>query len=1345
VLVGIAGTALAVPALPEAHQLRQPDGTTFLARLWGDERLHGWETAEGYAILLDETSGFWHYAEIDASGEARTTPSRPGLDPAPSGVGKGIRLRPVRPERQRAMRAVAPDGLSAPELVVPSTGTGNVPVLLIQFSNAAGTKTAASFNTLLFGSGNFSMADYYEEVSYNQFTVAPGPSGIGGWYTAANTHNYYGTNDAGGNDMWPGDLVWEAANAANNGGFNFAPYDQDGDCLVDNLVVVHQGTGEEAGGPSTDIWSHSWDLYSANYYVYSHYGPLTTSSTCTANPAQKVVVNKYTIQPEILSGTTQITIGVFAHEFGHALGLPDLYDTDGSSQGVGNWSLMASGSWNRQTTSGDRPSHVDPWGKWKLGWISPTAVTCATSVSLPAVESSSAGFYRLLSGSAPSATGEYFLLENRQRTNFDVGLPAAGLLIWHVDEGRANNRAECWPGPGTPPPLCSATQHYKVALVQADNAWNLEKNNNRGDGGDPYRGTSGNTAFTGSSAPNSNIFVGTSGTGGAASGVSVTSISTSAATMTATLEAPGSCLPSVTSFAPTSGPVGTSVAITGERFTGATAVRFNGTASTYTVNSASSISATVPAGATTGPISVTTPAGTGTSSSSFTVTVPCTYSINPTNATPGASGGPGSVSVTAGAGCAWTATSNHPAWLTVTGGSSGTGNGTVSYSVAANSGGARTGTITIAGQTFTVNQAAATCSYSIDPTSISPPAGASAGTVAVTTGSWCNWTAVSNNGWITVTGGASGTGSGTVSYSVAANSGGARTGTVTIAGQTFTVTQAAAACSYSIDPTSISPPAGGATGTVAATAGSWCNWTAVSNNGWITVTGGASGTGNGTVSYSVAVNSGGVRTGTITIAGQTFTVYQSAAACSYSIDPTSISPPAGASAGMVAVTTGSWCNWTAVSNNGWITVTGGASGTGNGTVSYSVAANSAGARTGTITIAGQTFTVYQSAAACSCSIDPTSISAPAGGATGTVAVTTDSWCNWIAVCNDAWITVTGGASGTGNGTTSYSVAASTGAARTGTCTIAEQTFTVNQAETLIHPAALTLTPLSQGVLKLGDTVEVQPSWRNDGTTPTADMTGTGTASNGGTIVDDAASYGVVGIGATASCAGESDCYSLTASGPRPANHWDVKLTETLSEPASHEWLLHVGDSFSDVPRTSGYFRFIETLLHHSVTGGCTATTYCPGNSATRGQMAIFALVGKEGSSYAPPACGAAPMFTDVPVTSPFCKWVEELARRGIAGGCGGGNYCPSAVVTRGQMPIFMLKTLDPAFDPPACTTPMFGDVPATSPYCKWVEELARRGVVNGCGGGNYCPTNPVTRAQMGVFISATFGLTLYGP
>jgi len=127
-----------------------------------------------------------------------------------------------------------------------------------------------------------------------------------------------------------------------------------------------------------------------------------------------------------------------------------------------------------------------------------------------------------------------------------------------------------------------------------------------------------------------------------------------------------------------------------------------------------------------------------------------------------------------------------------------------------------------------------------------------------------------------------------------------------------------------------------------------------------------------------------------------------------------------------------------------------------------------------------------------------------------------------------------------------------------------------------------------------------------------------------------------------------------------------------------------------------------------------------------------------------PAC-TAPLFGDVPASSPFCRWIEELARRGVVGGCGGGNYCPNDPITREQMAVFLLRTLDPVLDPPACTTPMFGDVPASSLFCRWVEELARRGITAGCGGGNYCPGQPVTREQMAVFLTTTFGLTLYGP
>jgi hypothetical protein len=121
-------------------------------------------------------------------------------------------------------------------------------------------------------------------------------------------------------------------------------------------------------------------------------------------------------------------------------------------------------------------------------------------------------------------------------------------------------------------------------------------------------------------------------------------------------------------------------------------------------------------------------------------------------------------------------------------------------------------------------------------------------------------------------------------------------------------------------------------------------------------------------------------------------------------------------------------------------------------------------------------------------------------------------------------------------------------------------------------------------------------------------------------------------------------------------------------------------------------------------------------------------------------------FADVPASSPFCRWVEELFNRGVVTGCGGGNYCPTNPATREQMAVFVLRTLDPALAPPPCVagSEQFADVPSTSPFCRWIEELANRGVVTGCGGGNYCPTADVTREQMSVFLAVTFGLTLYG-
>jgi hypothetical protein len=304
----------------------------------------------------------------------------------------------------------------------------------------------------------------------------------------------------------------------------------------------------------------------------------------------------------------------------------------------------------------------------------------------------------------------------------------------------------------------------------------------------------------------------------------------------------------------------------------------------------------------------------------------------------------------------------------------------------------------------------------------------------------------------------------------------------------------------------------------------------------------------------------------------------------------------------------------------------------------------------------------------------------------------------------------------------------------------------------VFPAALAVDPVGNGVLEPGETVFVLPAWRNLNGGP---LSFAGIASQlagplGPTylLVDDTATYGPFANGATAVCTG---CYQVLVVRPatRPVLHWDVTVRETLGPPATFgqikAWTLHVGESFADVPPAHAFYRFVETLLHVGVTAGCTATTYCPDGSTTREQMAVFLLRAREGGTYTPLPCTTAP-FPDVPCSSPFAPWVQELVARGITSGCGGGLYCPTNPVTREQMAVFLLKALEGVgFTPPSCTAASFADVPCASPFAPWVQELVARGITAGCGGGLYCPTNPVTRGQMAVFLTKTFGLTLYGP
>ena len=182
-------------------------------------------------------------------------------------------------------------------------------------------------------------------------------------------------------------------------------------------------------------------------------------------------------------------------------------------------------------------------------------------------------------------------------------------------------------------------------------------------------------------------------------------------------------------------------------------------------------------------------------------------------------------------------------------------------------------------------------------------------------------------------------------------------------------------------------------------------------------------------------------------------------------------------------------------------------------------------------------------------------------------------------------------------------------------------------------------------------------------------------------------------------------------------------------------------SFADVPPEHFSWRFVEPLFEGDITGGCGGDNYCPDATTSRGEMAVFLLRTKLGTTYTPPAC-ANPTFNDVPCSNTYAAWIYDLVARGVTAGCGNGNYCPDSAVSRDQMSVFLLRTLEgPTYTPPACTTPTFNDVPCSSGFAPWVNEVARRGITGGCGNMNFCPGQSVTRAQMAIFLVTTFGLT----
>jgi uncharacterized repeat protein (TIGR01451 family) len=348
--------------------------------------------------------------------------------------------------------------------------------------------------------------------------------------------------------------------------------------------------------------------------------------------------------------------------------------------------------------------------------------------------------------------------------------------------------------------------------------------------------------------------------------------------------------------------------------------------------------------------------------------------------------------------------------------------------------------------------------------------------------------------------------------------------------------------------------------------------------------------------------------------------------------PTSLSPtnqafPGNGGSNNVSVNRGSNCNWTASSNANWITIDY-SSNCCNGSVGYTVAPNNGAARSGTMTIAGQTFTVTQSAGPCIYTISPTNMAFAASGGSNNVNVTATANCTWQTSSDSFWINVFSGSTGTGNGSFSYSVFPNdTGIPRTGHITVGGQTFTISQ-----------------------------------------------------------------------------------------------------------------GQAFSDVPGNHPFYNEIGKLAGRGVMPGCNGANFCPNDLITREEMAAFIMRAR--GEFNPPT-PASQRFPDVLPSNPFYAFIERMAVLQITLGCGGGNYCPSGVVSRDQMAAFIIRALhDPGYVPPTPGSQRFNDVPSNNVFYGYIDELAVRGVTLGCSASPplYCPDNTVTRGEMAAFLVRAFNL-----
>ncbi|KPV57652.1 metalloprotease [Paenibacillus sp. A3] len=489
----------AAPAYDGVVKMEQPSGESFEATVHGDEWFHWVSTKDGDVILRDQ-EGYWNYAELTAD-DLKSTGKKYKIDKKPTkAVSEKTLIKwekeynPQAKKKQELIRKLQEESSSdrsEPKeftgsldnidgTVTPVSGTKKLLVLLIGFTGVDIAYSDNDWSNRFFSTNQKSVRDYYNEVSNGKVQLTPASESYGTQNDGVvKVKLDYAHPDYSGKHTF---TVITDALAKADPAVSFASFDTNNDKVIDSkdgfyLVTVFAGNEEAAGAPpSPNIWAHQ------------SYAPNTNHDGVT-------VSGLYTAQGEIQYGH-MATIGMICHEFGHSLGLPDLY---GANNHVDRLSIMGNGAWTSLPGEhfGATPVHMDAWSKVKLGFVTPTVVNATNNFTLNAIPNN----YNVLK--IPLKDNTYFLVENRQKVGYDASLPtnSGGMAVWHIDESMSNSTND-------PHPFMDIEQ--SVSEYQ-----------------DPFYYTNNNHAasFGPNTNPNSNTYAGVN------SGVTITTTSTSNSAM----------------------------------------------------------------------------------------------------------------------------------------------------------------------------------------------------------------------------------------------------------------------------------------------------------------------------------------------------------------------------------------------------------------------------------------------------------------------------------------------------------------------------------------------------------------------------------------------------------------------------------------------------------------------------------------------------------------------------------------------------------------------------------------------------------------------------------------------